>query len=156
MKANNYTSKKEHKLLLIVVFITVILAFSNLTYQIIEHYTNPASFGIYDMKRASLLPSFNFLTIFIFVALLKSKRFIVSTLLTFFSFIIFVREFYIAVKLILLYNLFPELSLVEQLLLIANYFDYIVFFIVSILLFWQISILLRMLIKTLQRKNELP
>jgi hypothetical protein len=38
----------------------------------------------------------------------------------------------------------------------ASDIDLAVFFLVSILLFWQISILLRMLIKTLQGKTELP
>ena len=37
----------------------------------------------------------------------------------------------------------------------ANEFDVLVLFLLSILLFWQISILLRMLIKTVQRKNGL-
>ncbi len=156
MKANSYIPAKERRLLLILAFISVILAFLSLAYQIIEHYTKPASIGIYDMKQASLLPWFNFLTLFIFIALLKSKKFIISTLLTLFSFIIFAYEFYSVVRIIILFNPIPELSFVEKLLLIANYFEYINFFLVSILLFWQISILLRMLIKTLQRKTELP
>ena len=156
MKANNYISKNEHKLIVIIAFILVALAFSNLAYQIVDYYTNPDLFEIYDIKRASPLPLFNFLTLFILIALYKTKRFIISFFLTLCCFIIFVRELHRAIEIILIYNPFPELSLVEQLLIIANYFDYIVFFLVSILLFWHISILLRTYIKTLQRANELP
>ncbi len=157
MKANSYISKKENRLLLILSFISVVFAFSNFVYQVIDHFTKPkALFDIYDISRGSFLPTFNFLTLFIFIALFKSKRFIISSLLTFISFIIFTYEFYSGGRIILRDDPFPELGLIEQLLLIANYFDYTVFLIVSILLFWQISILLRMLIKTLQREKALP
>ncbi len=156
MKANSYISAKEHKLLLVLAFISAILAFLALVHQIIENYNKPASIGIYDMSRASLIPWFNFFTLFIFIALFKSKRFIISSLLTLFSFVIFAYEFYSVVRIIILFNPIAELTFVEKLLLIANYFEYINFFLVLILLFWQISILLRMLIKTLQRKTELP
>ncbi len=156
MKANKYISESEHKLLLTFAFISFVLAYSNFAYQIVDHFTKPkALFEFYDMKRASFIPLFNFLTLFIFIALFKSKRYTISSLLTLFSFVIFGYEFYRGVK-ILVYTPIPELNIIEKLLLIANYFDYIVFLIVSILLFWQISILLRMLVKTLQTKNELP
>ncbi len=84
MKANNYISEKEHKFLLIVSFISFILAFSNLLYQIVESFYKPNSFGLYDISRPSSLPLFNLLTLFIFIALYKSKKFIISFLLTLF------------------------------------------------------------------------
>jgi hypothetical protein len=49
-----------------------------------------------------------------------------------------------------------KFGLVEQIRFVAHNYDYLAFSFALILLFWQISILLRMLIKTLQRKTELP
>jgi len=39
---------------------------------------------------------------------------------------------------------------------VADTFDYLAAVFISILLFWQISILLRIFIKILQRKKQLP
>jgi hypothetical protein len=155
MKANNYISKNEYRLLLIIVFVSFILSLSNLAYQIVEINNKSNPYGLSEAPARPLL-LFNFLTLFIFIVLFFSKRFLISSILTLCSFIIFAYEFYSAVKIILLYKPFPELSLIEQFLIIGNYFDYIVFFLVSILLFWQISILLRMLVKTLQKDEALP
>lgn len=171
MKTNNHISKKEFKLLLVVSFITSVIAFSNFTFQVIEKYydsvseqqtelrkqaNNEPTFGIYSFERASSIPFLNFLSFFIFIILYKSKRFLVSSLLTLLIFIPLAYEFYRGFRFILFYNPLPERSFSELLFLFANRFDYFVFLFVSILLFWQISILLRMLIKTLQRKAELP
>jgi len=157
MQTNYYISRREHNLLLILASTSVVFAFSNFAYQLINHFIKPIdSFVLYDISRGSLLPTFNFLTLGIFIALFKSRRFIISSLMTSLSFIIFAYEFYSRVRIILRDDPFPELSLTEQLLMIANYFDYTVFLIVSVLLFWQISILLRMLIKTLQKDEALP
>ena len=105
MKANNHISKKEHKLLLVIAFITFIIAFSNLTYQGIEKYNsfisegqielkkqanNEPIFRMYSFERASSIPFLNFLSLFIFLTLYKSKRFIISSLLTLLIFIPFV------------------------------------------------------------------
>lgn len=157
MKANNYISKSEHKLIVIISFVSVVLAFSNLIFQIIEYYTKPTPlFVFYDMMRPNLIPLFNFSTLFIFIALFNSKKYIVSSLLTLLTFIPFAYEFYSGFRIILFYNPQPERNFSELLFLIANRFDYLVFFLVTILLFWQISILLRMLIKTLQKEKALP
>ncbi len=171
MKANNYISRKKYKLLLITAFLTSVIAFSNFTFQVIEKYNNSVSeqqaelrkqandepiFGIYSFERASSIPFLNFLSFFIFITLYKSKRFIASSILTLLIFMPFAYEFYLGFRFILFYNPFPKHSFTELLFLFANRFDYLVFLLVSILLFWQISILLRMLIKTLQRKTELP
>ncbi len=171
MKANNYISRKEHKSLLIVALITVVIAFSNITFQGVEKYNNSVSekqeklekqangqptFEFYDFVRASSIPFLNLLSFFIFLTLYKSKRFIISSLLTLLIFTPFVYEFYLGFRFILFYNQLPELSFTKLLFSFANCFDYLVFLLISILLFWQISILLRMLIKTLQEKTELP
>ncbi|MCY7348939.1 MAG: hypothetical protein LH614_22340 [Pyrinomonadaceae bacterium] len=50
----------------------------------------------------------------------------------------------------------PQVDFFDQVYRAAGGLDYIAVFFISVLLFWQISILLRMLVKTLQRKPELP
>ena len=50
----------------------------------------------------------------------------------------------------------PKVDFLDQIYFEANSFDYLAAVLISILLFWQISILLRILIKTLQGKSELP
>jgi hypothetical protein len=49
-----------------------------------------------------------------------------------------------------------EIGFIKQIGFVADEYDYLAFSFALTLLFWQISILLRMLIKTLQRKTELP
>jgi hypothetical protein len=43
MKANNYISKKEHKLLLVVAFITFVLACGSFTFNLVESYNSSVS-----------------------------------------------------------------------------------------------------------------
>lgn len=171
MKANNYISIKEHKLLLTAAFMIFALAFSNLTLQSIDKYNNYVSekqeklerqankeptFEFYSFGRKSGIPFLNLISIFIFITLSKSKNYIISFLLVAFTFSFFIYELLHGFRIFLYDNSFPELNLIQRLSLIGNPFDYAVFLLVSILLFWQISILLRILIKTTQRKPELP
>ncbi|MBA4121053.1 MAG: hypothetical protein H0X72_01135 [Acidobacteria bacterium] len=169
MKANNLISKNEHKLLLIVSFIAFLFVLSIFTLQVIKDYNYSVSEKQQEIKNqvsgkpsprfsssagGHTIPGLHFLTLFIFLALLKTKKFLLSSLLTVFY------VFCIIYGLWLNISQFDEhitkVSFVEQLSLVANTFDYLGFFLASVLLFWQISILLRMLIKTLQRKIELP
>jgi len=53
-------------------------------------------------------------------------------------------------------EILPKVDFLEQVYQTSDSFDYLAAFFIAILLFWQISILLRMLIKTLHGKNELP
>lgn len=81
MRTNNHISKKEFNLLLVVAFITSVIAFSNFTFQVIEKYNNSVSeqqielrnranneptFGIYSFERGSAIPFLNFLSFFYF------------------------------------------------------------------------------------------
>ncbi len=104
------------------------------------------------------VPLLHCLTFFIFVALLKTKRFILPSFLTIFYAVVFIyglsarydgsrlggEEFS------------PKVDFLDKVYRAATDFDYLAALFISILLFWQISILLRMLIKTSQRKTELP
>ncbi len=178
MKANNYISKSEHKLLLFFAFIIFVLAFSSFTSQIIENYnksvsvkqeelkekanyikTNEVNFEFYILTRADPRPFYSLfiilLSLFTFLALLKTKKFLLPSFSTSFSFLIFFAWFFYFNNTINNNETQPP-NLSTRLLIIATFFDYLVFSLVSILLFWQISILLRMLIKTLQKEKALP
>ncbi|MDQ3181037.1 MAG: hypothetical protein M3Q33_11010 [Acidobacteriota bacterium] len=95
MKANNYISKKEYKLLLIFAFILFILAFTNFVCDSIESYNkrvqeeqielkekannNGNSFGIYGDwgdNRPWYRFSFIFLTLLAFLTLRKTSIYI--------------------------------------------------------------------------------
>jgi len=175
MKANKFISKKEYKLLLIVAFIAFIFAFTNCASDTLEKYNqqiqeeqielkdkangNYAAFSVYDngwdghpLIRFALV----FLTVLIFLALRKTRKFIFSMYFTIVPFLIFIRWFIKINYAISTNETAHEYSVLDRIFTVATTFDYIVFLFVSILLFWQISILLRMLIKTLQRKTELP
>jgi hypothetical protein len=89
--------------------------------------------------------------------LLKTKRFLLPFFLTLlyasiFIYGLFVRATYSGFD----SDSFLDSSLIERINLVVLDFDILAAFFISILLFWQISILLRMLIKTLQKESVLP
>ena len=171
MKANNYISHKEHKLLLIFAFTSFAFVLSIITWQSVKDYNYSVSKYQQKLKTKAndeigtgiavdgietRLPLIHLLTALIFIALLKTKRFLLPLLLTVFYGLIFIYGLSLGYEDSILASPNINISSVEKIYLIADFFDYLAFFFVSILLFWQISILLRMLIKTLQRKTELP
>ncbi len=174
MKANKYISKKEHKLLLLVAFTSFVFALSIFSLQGIKDYNDAISKGQNELEQLANLEQIisfaacggidyrvsflHFLTLFIFVALLKTKRFFLSSFLTVFYAAVFIyglsarydgsrlggEEFS------------PKVDFLDKVYRAAFDFDYVAALFISILLFWQISILLRMLIKTLQKERALP
>ncbi len=159
MKANNYISKIEHKLLLSIAFMAFIFVLTIITLQVVVSYNQSASnSGFSGTNDTITMPLFHFLTLFIFIALLKTKRFLLSLFLTVFYALVFICG--LSVR----FNagrvggeeFSPKVSFLNQVYRGADNFDYIAAVFISILLFWQISVLLRMLIKTLQKKTELP
>ena len=178
MKANSYISKREHKLLLAFAFVVFVLAFSSFASHIIESYNNSVSqiqfelkeeatrvntdkvsFGIYSNYGTDWRLSYRFFIVLSFLftiaALFKTKRFLLPSLFTSLSFFIFLTWFINFNRMINHNETLPP-NFLERLLKIAEPFDYAVFLSVSILLFWQISILLRMLVKTSQKEKALP
>ncbi len=174
MKANQFISKTERKLLLIFAFLFfsfILITFvtnsiNSYNYSIIEQQNDLESFPSNQSKLrfssfqtgTHQIPGLHFLTILIFVALYKSKKFLISSLLTI---------FYVIVSIYGLALRFDggrlggeefssKVDFLNKLYYEANSFDYFAALFISILLFWQISILLRILVKTLQRKSELP
>lgn len=172
MKLNGYISNREHKALLIVAFLAFIFVLSVFTAQIAGDYNDLVSetqknlneqFGgnrnirFSNCSPAIRMGAFHFLTFFIFVSLLKTKRFLLSSFSTLLYAFIFIYGLFVRVR----YSGFDSdsflnSSLIEQFYLVARDFDFPAAFFISTLFFWQISILLRMLIKTSQRENVLP
>ncbi len=173
MKANKYISKREHKFLLIVAFTSFVFASSIFSLQGIKDYNDAISKEQNKLEQLAnnepilsfsacggmdyRIPFLHFLTLFIFVALLKTKRFLLSSFLTFFYAVVFIYG------LSARYNggrlgeeFSPKVDFLDQVHRAATDFDYLAALFISILHLWQISILLRMLIKTSQRKTALP
>lgn len=173
MKPNNYISKREYKILLsftFSIFVFVLLVF---TTQSIKAYNCEVAQDQQQLKNkaegssssrqscadgAFFAPGLHLLTFFIFISLFKTKRVLLSSFLTIFYAFIFIN--YLSVSFYANFlggeEFSPKVGFFHRVYQAANSFDWIAAFFISILLFWQISILLRMLIKTIQRKPELP
>lgn len=171
MKAINYISRKEYNLLLIVTFTAFLIVGTIFAWQAVKDY----NYSIYHEQISLLhqanygrpggfpygqdlyvLPGLHFLTLFIFIALLKTKKFLIPLLLTVFYLFTILYGLSARYESNILASPSIHLNLYKEIYLIANIYDFTAFFFAVILLFWQISILLRMLIKTIQRKRVLP
>lgn len=104
------------------------------------------------------MPLLHFLTLFIFLTLLKTKKFLLPLFLTVFYVPVFIYGLSASYYESLLggEEFSPKVDFFTRVYCAADGSDYLAALFISILLFWQISILLRVLIKTLQRKTELP
>ena len=173
MMANKYISTTEHKSLLVVSFISLIFVLSTISFEIIEDY----NYAVLERQREleyqangeqiprfsndsidNTFPGLHLLTLFIFLSLLTTKRFAIPSILTTFYAIVFVYNLYEKYKFGFLggEDFASKTDTFYRIYRMANGYEYFAAFFISVLLFWQISILLRMLIKTLQRKPELP
>lgn len=173
MKVSEYISKRERKLILIVAFAAFIFSIvGSIVYSVKADIKRTEYFREQEENRKQGKLSFSgpyctpdrhpqFLSTIIlvvgamFFSICLTKKYILSFLLTitalsrFLSWLIYSRK-----------QLFDDVSDfvhgIDRVFYNAGTFDLTVLLILSILFFWQISILLRMLIKTLQRKTELP
>lgn len=173
-----YISDKERKPLLALSFLYLLLSVFSFTNYVISSYNSYVSeqqielkakangiyFSIYSFESAPLNPIFSFANIF-FASLAcinfyKSKNFLVSFCCPFVSFCFFILLLIGTRQMINAEGVDSDLSLsltgLDKIIYKTNYFDLTCYLTVSILLLWQISILLRMLIKTQQMKSVLP
>lgn len=159
MKAINYILKEEHKLLLIMAFASIIFTLAVFIFDIINvinhHYSKNL---LLSGQTPNTFPLFHLATILIFVAIFKTKRFLLPFILTVLYAITFIYGLSARYKGGRLggEEFSPKVDFHEQIFREANEFDYIAALFIFILLFWQISILLRMLIKKLNGKEILP
>ena len=173
MKANDYISNKERKLLLTVAFTALIFSIAgSVTYNIKDYYERNAYYELQAEKISKNEPTFSgaycfpdkhpqflfsiiLLLCLTFSSLCIAKRYLLSCLMTIASFSMFVYWFNDTQK-ALFYNKTAIVKGLDRFFYKAGEFDAAVCFLLSILLFWQISILFRMLIKTLQKERTLP
>lgn len=152
MKPNFYISRKEHILLTLFVFIAFGFVLSVFTLQVAQIYNHTVyeqqqelrtqansntdfSFAFYPFHR--VIGGFHFLTFFIFIAMLTTKRYFLSSFLTLLYAIFFIYG--------LTFRYFgswsssqefsPNVSFLKTLYGEANSFDYIAALFISILLF---------------------
>ena len=173
MNVNRFVSNKEHKLLLAIAFAAFIFSIAgSIAYSIkadikrAEYYKeqeedkdqNKIVFSgpyCFPDRHPQLLLTIVLLVGTTFFSLCFAKIYLLSFLLTIASLTKFIYWFIDSRR-----QLFDDVSEfvkgVDRVFYNAGSFDVIVFILVSILFFWQISILLRMLIKTSLRKTDLP
>lgn len=173
MEANQYISKHEHKIILIIAFAAFIFSIAgSISYSIKADNKCDAYFKEQEEDRKQgkpvfsgpycfpdihpeLLTSIILLVSATFFALCFTKKYFLSFLLTIASLSRFLSWLFRSIN-----QLFDDVSDfvkgVDRYFYNAGIFDLAVLFLLSILFLWQTSILLRMLIKTLQRKTELP
>lgn len=166
MKPNKYVSKREHKLLLTVAFTSFVFVLIIFSLQQIKDYNDAVSKEQSELERISnnkpvisfaacgaidyRIPLLHFFTRFIFIALLKTKRYLLPLFLTVFYAVVFVYGLSMRYDGARLggEEFSPKVEFLDKVYRAATDYDYLAAFFISILLFWQISILLRMLIKT--------
>jgi len=165
MKANNYISKKEHNFLLSTILFAFSIRIINLVTSIYFTEHNPnTDFGLYDVfdMTEMMSPIYSFVVFFICIFLIWKIN---LTTLIFSSFLtslltIFFDWWFIDTQQLIAYaakvNPDFEFKTFDFILIGGSIYDVITLLVVNFLLFWQISILLRMLIKTSQKESVLP
>ena len=166
--------KREQRILSIVAFAALLFVFATFSFENIKDFNYTTSKGQNKLERLAnnqqiftfsacggidyRIALFHFFTFFIFLSILKTRKFLLSSFLTFFYAVVFIYGLSAKFKAARLggEEFSPRVDFFDQVFRAAGSFDYIISFFILILLFWQISILLRILIKTLQRKSELP
>ena len=165
MKANDYISKKEHNFLLSTVFFAFLLRIISSAISIYSTDPTPnknfAIYSIFDMTEI-MSPIYSFIVFFICIFLVWKINFATIIFSSFLSLIltIFFDWWFIDTQQLIAYaaedNPGYEFKTFDFLLIGGSVYDAITLFVVNFVLFWQISILLRMLIKTLQKETALP
>lgn len=139
----NVSKTERANILILGAFVSGVNLANMLTVWLHEAY-NPPPFAIYDISRQSLFPAGRFLSIFIFVFILFARKYVASLLWSIFCLAPFLYEF------IWTYHFFYhnwvdllQRPALEVLYLTANPLDYLATFLTIILLFWQLSIVIR-------------
>lgn len=173
MKANKYISKKEHILLILFAFMFFTLVSSVLILDIIHSYNHSVLEEQRTLKSVTkgepiirfsgnrapdlLIPGIHILSLFVFLIVFKSSRFLASLFLTLFyaAFFIYGLAARYDGSLLRGVEISPQVSFAEKLYRGSYPFDYLAAFFISILLLWQVSIVFRIFRKFVQGKNRL-
>lgn len=173
MTANRLTSNKEYRVILAIAFAAFIFSIAgSIAYAIKadvkrsefykEQEANEAQHG-YSFsgpyctpdRHPQLLVSIVLLVGATFFSLCIAKKYVLSTLLTTASLTRFIHWF-VETRDLFNAGVLDSVRGIDRIFYNSGFFDITVLFLISGLLFWQISILLRMLIKNTHRKIELP
>lgn len=173
MKSITYVSQKERRLILMISSLVLFLSIASfLCYNVKAEYERSEYYRLQELDRAQGKPTFagaycfpdrhpQFLLQIVFVSGITvflvciSIRYLLSFLSTSILFALFINWFTKTPKEIS-YDYVENFRGLNKVFYNANIFDIAVFFLVLILLFWQFSVLLRILIKTPQRNLNLP
>jgi hypothetical protein len=160
----NIISDKERYLLLFVTTTISYLVFVNFVkmynFSVAEHQQDllhsangGVSFGIYCLSRASLIPLADVLSFFLVFLIYYSRNFIFSTLFTVIPLLMFVSEFERGINNIIAYREdFPSRPIDELMLMVASVYDYGISILLSLVFLWQLSIIVRFIIRSFQAK----
>lgn len=152
MKVNSDISVKEKRLLNIFAFLIFSLTLINLgliQIEILKH--NGIDFCAYCYL--GYIPFFRLFAILIFPFVLWSRKIYLSTIFSSLGSLTFINEIFLNFRANFENNyLFSKIEMIE---FIASPLDYFVFLLISILLIWQISILIRISFVNSQMKKEL-
>lgn len=165
MKANDYISTDEHRVLFLTVLLGFLLRIISFTFVIIN--TEPKadqSFGMYDIFQMTevMSPLYSFIVFFICIFLVWKITFptiVFSLILTFFLTLFFDWWFIDTQKLIAYaakVNPNFEFKTFDFILIGGSVYDVLTLFITNAVFLWQISILFRVFNKTRQNKIFFP
>jgi hypothetical protein len=174
VKSNRFITIIEHRLLSYAAMTAFIFSVAGLFSNIIDAYNNVVKLDQHRLARKAYgeIPFFEpcdftggypqyliFLILLLglnYLFIINAKKFLLASLTTLFSVLFFLKWFFDTRNELLALEGIPDIKGLDSFFYKAGNFDLIVFLLVSVLFFWQISILLRILIKTLQRKQALP
>ncbi len=165
MKEDRLISNKEQFMLFAAVLIGLIVRMIELASSLFFSQHNPKTeFGLYDIfdMAEMMSPLYSFLAFFVCALLIWKINFttLICSSVLILLLTIFFDWWFIDTRQIIAYaaKVNPEyhFKTFDFILVSGSIYDVITLFLTNFILFWQISILLRMLIKTSQKQNVLP
>lgn len=169
MKTTKFISLNEHRVFLFFIFISFILSVLCLSCFVIEKYNESVvsaqlqkltGFAVYSFEPTH--PRFLVLSVTTLcfgiasILLFKFCTYLITLFLNILNILAFVCWLNFTTMIISSFEDLNSVRSMDFILYQASFFDLSLFFLIISLLFWQSSILLRMLIKNIQRKNSLP
>ena len=165
MKEDKFISNKEQFILFATILIGLIVRMIEFLSSLFSAQPDPKiSFGVYDISQMTemLSPLYSFVAFFLCIFLvwkIDFAKLIFSTFVMFLLTIFFDWWFFDTQRIVTYFsqvNPEYEFKTFDFILVSGSIYDVTTLFLTNFILFWQISILLRMLIKTSQKENVLP
>jgi hypothetical protein len=109
-------------------------------------------FSMCVWNRFSLLPVAKVLLFFLLPIIYYSKKYIITSLLTIVSILVFIADFVSDVRSLIANESQNTKTIFEMTFMIASPFDYLIFIVLTVLLILQLSIIARFIINRFQAK----